>query len=69
MFDETFDMMEKAFASMRREMRQVFTRSGIRMQCGTTEVVVSREGDVSIKGQVKSLKINGKLVRFKTNQA
>lgn len=67
MFEDTFDMMEKAFASMRREMKQIFTRSGIRMQCGTTEVVVSREGDISIKGTVKTLKINGKLVRFKND--
>ncbi len=63
MFEKTFEMMGRTFDSMREEFAKM-RKEGMTVVSGEITVLVSN-GCVEIRGPVKQLKMNGRLVRFK----
>lgn len=64
MLDKAFRKMDELFASLNTEFdRLIYNGICIRDSSGLT--IAAKDGCVSIKGTLKELRINGKLVRFK----
>lgn len=66
MLDKTFKALDDLFDTLGREMSELFPRGkSVSVSSQGDLTVAISDGNVVIKGPVKELRINGKLVRFK----
>jgi hypothetical protein len=62
MLDETFRKLGETLGTMKKEVVEIFEGEK-KVDCGKLSIRV-KNGDVWIDGQLRELRINGKLVRF-----